>query len=98
MVTLRYGGICVTHIYEPLVYDLAHHESRIARWLKRLAGIWKVMGSTSVGGGGGGGGLVNVNGQRRRVYLEGHGFDFRWGGGTRKRKWPKKKSLYVTCI
>ena len=33
-----------------LVYDLAHHESPIAQWLERPTGIWKVMGSTPVGG------------------------------------------------
>ena len=31
-------------------YDLAHHESPIAQWLERPTGIWKVMGSTPVGG------------------------------------------------
>ena len=34
------------HTYKNLVYDLAHHESPIAQWLERPAGIWKVMGST----------------------------------------------------
>ena len=38
------------HIYKNLVYDLAHHESPIAQWLERATGIWKVMGSTPVGG------------------------------------------------
>ena len=33
-----------------LVYDLAQHESPIAQWLERPTGIWKVMGSTPVGG------------------------------------------------
>ena len=32
------------------IYDLAHHESPIAQWLERPNGIWKVMGSTPVGG------------------------------------------------
>ena len=36
--------------YKNLVYDLAHHESPIAQWLERPTGIWKVMGSTPVGG------------------------------------------------
>ena len=36
--------------YKNLVYDLANHESPIAQWLERPTGIWKVMGSTSVGG------------------------------------------------
>ena len=27
-----------------------HHESPIAQWLERPTGIWKVMGSTPVGG------------------------------------------------
>ena len=39
-----------SHIYKNLVYDLAHHESPIAQWLERATGIWKVMGSTPVGG------------------------------------------------
>ena len=29
---------------------LAHHESPIAQWLGRPTGIWKVMGSTPIGG------------------------------------------------
>ena len=33
-----------------LVDDLAHHESPIAQWLEHPTGIWKVMGSTPVGG------------------------------------------------
>ena len=37
------------YTYKNLVYDLAHHESRIAQWLERSTGIWKVMGSTPVG-------------------------------------------------
>ena len=35
-----------------LVNDLAHHESLIqfvSQWLERPTGIWKVMGSTTVG-------------------------------------------------
>ena len=36
--------------YKNLVYDLAHHVSPIAQWLKRPTGNWKVMGSTPVGG------------------------------------------------
>ena len=38
------------HTYRYLVYDLAHHEYPIAQWLERQTGIWKVMGSTPVGG------------------------------------------------
>ena len=38
------------HTYKNLAYDLAHHESPIAQWLERPTGIWKVMGSTPVGG------------------------------------------------
>ena len=38
------------HTYKNLVDDLAHHESPIAQWLERSTGIWKVMGSTPVGG------------------------------------------------
>ena len=38
------------HTHKNLVYDLAHHESPIAQWLERPTGIWKVMGSTPVGG------------------------------------------------
>ena len=38
------------HTYKNLVDDLAHYESPIAQWLERLSGIWKVMGSTPVGG------------------------------------------------
>ena len=38
------------HTYKNLVYDLAHHEPPIAQWLERPTGIWKVMGSTPVGG------------------------------------------------
>ena len=40
----------VTH--KNLVYDLAQHESPITQWLaiQRPTGIWKVMGSTPVGG------------------------------------------------
>ena len=38
------------HTYKNLVYDLAHHEFAIAQWLERPTGIWKVMGSTPVGG------------------------------------------------
>ena len=38
------------HTYKNLVYDLAHHESPIAQWLERPTDIWKVMGSTPVGG------------------------------------------------
>ena len=38
------------HTYTNLVYDLAHHESPTAQWLERPTGIWKVMGSTPVGG------------------------------------------------
>ena len=45
---LQYGRTHVTHTN--LVYDLAHHESPIAQWLERPTGIWKVMGSTPVGG------------------------------------------------
>ena len=40
----------MSHIYKNLVYDLAHHESPIAQWLERPTAIWKVMGSTPVGG------------------------------------------------
>ena len=29
---------------------MAHHESPIAQWLESPTGIWKVMGSTPVGG------------------------------------------------
>ena len=38
--------------FQNLVYDLAHHESPIAhdQWLERPTGVWKVMGSTPVGG------------------------------------------------
>ena len=42
------GHMSRTH--KNLVYDLAHHESPIAQWLERPTGIWKVMGSTPVGG------------------------------------------------
>ena len=40
------------HTYKNLcvVDDLAHHKSPIAQWLERSTGIWKVMGSTPVGG------------------------------------------------
>ena len=38
---------CLT--YKNLIYDLAHDESPIARWLERPIVIWKVMGSTPVG-------------------------------------------------
>ena len=38
------------HTYKNLVYDLAHHESPIAQWLGHPTGIWKVMGSTPIGG------------------------------------------------
>ena len=38
------------HTYKNLVYDLAHQESPIAQWLERPTGIWKVIGSTPVGG------------------------------------------------
>ena len=38
------------HTYKNLVYNLAHHESPIAQWLERPTGIWKVMGSTPIGG------------------------------------------------
>ena len=38
------------HTYKNLVYDLAHHESPIAQWLEHPTGIWKVMGSTPIGG------------------------------------------------
>ena len=44
----EWQGTC--HAYKNLVYDLAHHESPIAQWLERPTGIWKVMGSTPVGG------------------------------------------------
>ena len=40
----------MSHTYKNLVDDLAHHESPIAQWLERPTGIWKVMGSTPVGG------------------------------------------------
>ena len=40
------------HTYKNLVHDLAHHESTIAQWLERPTDIWKVMGSTPVGGSG----------------------------------------------
>ena len=43
------AGTHVTH-YKNLVNDLAHHESPIAQWLERPTGIWKVKGSTPVGG------------------------------------------------
>ena len=36
--------------YKNLAYDLAHHESPTAQWLERPTGIWKVMGSTPIGG------------------------------------------------
>ena len=39
---------CLT--YKNLEYDLAHYESHVAQWLERPTGIWKVMGSTPVGG------------------------------------------------
>ena len=47
-----YKAQCVELIntYKNLVYDLAHHKSPIAQWLERPTGIWKVMGSTPVGG------------------------------------------------
>ena len=45
---LQYGRTHVTH--KNLVYDLAHHESPIAQWLERPTGIWKVMGTTPIGG------------------------------------------------
>ena len=38
------------HTYKSLAYDLANHESPIAQWLERPTVIWKVMGSTPVGG------------------------------------------------
>ena len=38
------------HTYKNLVYDLAHHESPTSQWLERPTSIWKVMGSTPVGG------------------------------------------------
>ena len=40
------------HRYKNLhvVYDLAHHESPIAQWFEHPTCIWKVMGSTPVGG------------------------------------------------
>ena len=37
------------HTYKNLVDDLAN-QSPIAQWLQRPTGIWKVMGSTPVGG------------------------------------------------
>ena len=42
----------MSHMYTctNLEYDLVHHESLIAQWLERPTGIWKVMGSTPVGG------------------------------------------------
>ena len=41
----------VTHtLYKKLVDDLAHLDSPIAQWLQCPTGIWKVMGSTPVGG------------------------------------------------
>ena len=39
---------CLT--YKNLVYDLTHHVFPIVQWLERPSGIWKVMGSTPVGG------------------------------------------------
>ena len=48
---LQYRRTHVTHIRTyNLVYDIAHHESPIAQWLERPTGIWKVIGSTLVGG------------------------------------------------
>ena len=40
------------HRYKNLhvVYDLAHHESPFAQWFEHPTRIWKVMGSTPVGG------------------------------------------------
>ena len=38
------------HTCKNIVYNLAHHESPIAQWLERPTSIWKVMGSTPVGG------------------------------------------------
>ena len=38
------------HTYKNLVDDLVYDESPIAQWLERPTGIWKVMGSTPVGG------------------------------------------------
>ena len=38
------------HTCKNLVDDLAHQESPIAQWLERLTSIWKLMGSTPVGG------------------------------------------------
>ena len=40
----------VSHIQEPSIYDLVYHESPIAQWLECPTGIWKVMGSTPIGG------------------------------------------------
>ena len=39
---------CLT--YKNLVYVLAHHKSPIAQWLERPTIIWKVIGSSPVGG------------------------------------------------
>ena len=59
-VVLGYGikifwpGLFITSpdhlVYKNLVCDLPHYESPIAQWLERPTGIWKVMGSTPVGG------------------------------------------------
>ena len=38
------------HTCKNQVDDLAHQESPIAQWLEHLTGIWKVMGSTPIGG------------------------------------------------
>ena len=42
----------MSHTYEPTFVgdDLVHHRSPIAQWLEHPTGIWKVMGSTPVGG------------------------------------------------
>ena len=47
---LQYGRTHVTHKNLHLVYDLAYHKSPIAQWFEHPNCIWKVMGSTPVGG------------------------------------------------
>ena len=50
ILSLAVSRTVVTHNYNNLVYDLAHHKSPIAhQWLERPTTIWKAMGSTPVG-------------------------------------------------
>lgn len=47
---MQFVAECTNKCLKNPVYDLAHHKSPAAQWLEHPISIWKVMGSTLIGG------------------------------------------------